>query len=191
MSSQFEKIIFIDRDGVINEDPIGDYIKRWEDFRFITGALTALRRLAETGFRIVIVSNQAGIGDGAYPEAALKEITKNMLEHLKREGIRVRSIYYCLHGKQAGCDCRKPKTGLFVKAEQDISFDREQTFFIGDKTSDIEAGKAFGLRTILVLTGHGKSDLGKLRKDLEPEQISPSIVEAVLYVLEHAKKNSS
>ena len=181
------KVVFVDRDGVINEDPIGDYVKRWEDFRFIRGAVNSLKRLNQADFKIVIVSNQAGIGDGVYTEDVLNEITNNMLKELKKEGVEVQRIYYCLHGKEANCECRKPKTGLFQKAAQDVSFEPSKTFFIGDKASDIKAGRNFGLRTIFVLTGHGQNDKNKLSKDDPPEAIFPSLKEAVDYIIEKVK----
>ena len=183
MNDRKEKFIFIDRDGVINEDPIGDYVKKWEEFRFISGALEALKQLTRAGFEIIVVSNQAGVGDGVYPESALNEITTNMVNECKRHGIRISRVYYCLHGKTAGCDCRKPKTGLLKKASQDFSFDTRNTYFIGDKAADIQAGNTFGLRTIFVLTGHGKTDKTHLDDTRRPEQILPSIVEATHYVL--------
>ena len=178
-----KKIIFIDRDGVINEDPIGDYVKRWEDFKFIPGTLEALKKLTDSGFGIVIISNQAGIGDGAYSEEALKDITGKMLAELKSEGIQICGIYYCLHGKEANCECRKPKTGLFKQAARDIDFLPSQTYFIGDKASDVQAGKNYGLRTLFVLTGHGKKDQSQLKKNEQPERTLPSLKEAIDYIL--------
>lgn len=182
-----KRIIFLDRDGVINEDPIGDYIKKWEDFHFIPGALEALQRLSQAGFEIVIVSNQAGIGDGVYSENALNEITENILKECTRHEIRISRFYYCLHGKNADCDCRKPKIGLFRKAAQDLAFHPKSTYFIGDKVADVEAGNRFGLRTLFVLTGHGKTDQNRLEGATQPEQIFPSIVEASDYVLHRSK----
>jgi D-glycero-D-manno-heptose 1,7-bisphosphate phosphatase len=182
-SKKLEKIVFIDRDGVINEDPIGDYVKRWEDFRFIPGVLDALKQLVDAGFSIVIVSNQAGIGDSVYSEKALNEITKNMIQELKKNNIPIRGIYYCLHGKEADCDCRKPKTGLFKQAACDISFIPAKTYFIGDKYSDVQAGKSFGLKNVFVLTGHGITDQHKFKSNDQPEKIVPSLKDAASYVL--------
>jgi D-glycero-D-manno-heptose 1,7-bisphosphate phosphatase len=184
--AQTKKIVFIDRDGVINVDPIGDYVKRWEDFRFIPGALDALKRFNSAGFNIVIVSNQAGVGDGVYSERDLNSITKNMVSELKKHGIEINGIYYCLHGKEAGCDCRKPKTGLFRQAARDVEFNPSETYFIGDKASDVEAGKNFGLRTLFVLTGHGDLDRSRLTKNNQPEKILPSLKEAADYILNSA-----
>lgn len=186
MTPRKEKIIFVDRDGVINEDKIGDYITRWEDFRFIPGAVEALKKLSSTGFRIIIVSNQAGIGDGVYSESALNHITKQMLRELRSKKIRISKVYYCLHGKTAGCGCRKPETGLFRKARKDFKFDPRQTFFIGDKVTDVLAGGRFGLRSLFVLTGHGQNDREKLDAIGKPEGIFPSLKEAADYATSHS-----
>ena len=173
------KIIFIDRDGVINEDPIGDYVKTWREFRFLPEVLKSLRRLTNAGYRIVIISNQAGIGDGAFSKKSLDQITGNMLLRMKKSGIAIHGIYYCLHGKQANCGCRKPKTGLFKQAATDIPFDPRKTFFIGDKATDVMAGKRFHLKTAFVLTGHGASDLKKLGRQLKPDLIANDLSRAV------------
>jgi len=176
-------VIFVDRDGVINEDPIGDYVKRRNDFRLIPGALEALRQLTQSGFDIVIISNQAGIGDGVFTESALREVTDHMLAEFESRGVRIKRIYYCLHGKEANCECRKPKTGLFQQAARDLHFNPSKTFFIGDKVTDVQAGKNFGLRTLFVLTGHGAKDRPRLNQNELPDQIFPSLREAAEYVL--------
>ncbi len=180
---KLRKVIFIDRDGVINEDLIGDYIKTWNDFRFIPGSIEALKKLNGEGYDIIIISNQAGIGDGIYSESALNDITNKMLHELKQNSVNVRGVYYCLHGKDVGCECRKPKTGLFQWAAKEIKFNPSETYFIGDKATDIKAGKQFGLKTLFVLTGHGLIDQAKLTPELRPEKILPSIKEAADYVL--------
>jgi len=182
-STKFEKVIFVDRDGVINEDPIGDYVKQWEDFRFIQGALEALKKLSDANYEIVIISNQAGIGDGEYTEEALNEITDKMISEFRKSGIAIRGIYYCLHGKNANCQCRKPKTGLFEQAYRDVKFNPSETYFIGDKLSDVQAGINFGLRNLFVLTGHGAKDQSQLKSVQKPEKIFPSLNEAVDYVI--------
>lgn len=171
------KILFIDRDGVINVDPIGDYIKTWKDFRFETGVLKVLKKISDAGYELVIISNQAGIGDGIYPESALWDIHQNMLRVFSEQGIRVRGAYYCLHGKEEGCRCRKPQTGLFEKAASEISFNRAQTYFVGDKASDMEAGKRFGLKTIFVRTGHGRYDEPKLNASIQPDYLINNLSE--------------
>ncbi len=170
--------IFIDRDGVINVDPIGDYVKRWEDFRFEAGALEALKTITDLGFEIILISNQAGIGDGVYPESALWDIQRHMLDVFDRAGIRIRASHYCLHGKQAGCKCRKPEIGLFQEAVRGLSYDPGATFFIGDKATDMEAGRRFGIRTIMVRTGHGALDETHLEDAIRPDFIVDTLKDA-------------
>lgn len=175
-----DRVVFIDRDGVINWDPIGDYIKHWKHFRFLPNVVKSLQKLTQERFRIVLISNQAGIGDRAYREASLKEITLKMLNDLEKNKVTIEAIYYCLHGKKDGCECRKPKTRMFKIASEKLSYQKDKTFYIGDKHSDVEAGKRFGLKTIFVLTGHGVHDLPKLKKPYYPNYIVPSIKEAAV-----------
>lgn len=176
------RIIFIDRDGVINVDPIGDYIKAWKDFKFEKGAIEALKKITDMGFSIIVVSNQAGIGDGVYPEAELWNIHKNMMAEFKKQGINAVDAFYCLHGKQAGCKCRKPETGLLEQAAARYKFDRAKTFFIGDKLSDVQVGRRFGLKTIMVLTGHGKHDDPHAVGQWQPDYKAANLLEAVNYL---------
>lgn len=172
------RIVFIDRDGVINVDPIGDYVKSWEEFRFEKGALEDLRKISDSGLEIILISNQAGVGDGVYPEAALWDIHGKMMSVFEKNGIKIRSSHYCLHGKRAGCECRKPQPGLFREAVKGLKYDPQNTFFVGDKASDVEAGKRFGIRTIFVRTGHGLNDEPKLKGRLVPDFIVNNLAEA-------------
>lgn len=177
------KIIFIDRDGVINVDPIGDYIKRWEDFKFEKGALEALRQISGAGYEIILISNQAGVGDGIFQESAFQNIHENMMRVLTENKIRILSSHFCLHGKNAGCKCRKPEIGLFLEATKNLEFNKQNTYFIGDKATDIEAGKRFGLKTIFVLTGHGKNDQSQLKGKLIPDHMADSLQDALRFLI--------
>ncbi len=176
-------VVFIDRDGVINWDPIGNYIKHWKHFRFLPNVISSLKKISKHGYKIILISNQAGIGDGEYPESALREITLNMLDRFDRSGVKIDSIYYCLHGKKHGCDCRKPKTLMFKIAAKGLDYSKKKTYYVGDKATDVEAGKRFGLKTILVLTGHGKKDLALLKRGFHPDHIVPGIKEAASIVV--------
>jgi histidinol-phosphate phosphatase family protein len=183
MAEKGGKVVFVDRDGVLNQDYVGDYVKRWEDFHFLPGVLEALRALKEAGFHTVIISNQAGVGDGVYAKEALDEVTRRMLAEIRKAGGEVAAAYYCLHGKNEGCDCRKPKTGLFRKASRDFHCEPSRTFFIGDKISDIRAGKNFGLRTILALTGYGAEHRKEITEATRPDFIAGDFSEAIRIVL--------
>ena len=173
-----KRLVFIDRDGVINVDPIGDYIKTWEEFRFETGVFEALKEMSDHGIDIILISNQAGVGDGFFSEIALWDIHHRMMEEFEKRDIRILSSYYCLHGKNAGCRCRKPEIGLFQKAVQGLAYDPKTTFFIGDKATDVEAGKRFGIKTIFVRTGHGRLDEPKLKGPLRPDFVVDDLHQA-------------
>lgn len=173
-----EKVIFVDRDGVINVDLMG-YVEKPEDFRFEEGAIAALKKLYEAGYKIIVISNQAGVGDGVFTSEACWIVHRHMLAELAKEGIDVFSAHYCLHGKTAGCACRKPEIGLFKDAEKRIEFDKSKTFFIGDKSTDIEAGKKYGIKTAFVRTGHGREDEKKLTKEMNPDLRADNLLAAV------------
>jgi len=173
-----EKVIFIDRDGVINVDLMG-YVEKPADFRFEEGAVEALKKLHEAGYKIIVISNQAGVGDGVFSSDACWDVHKHMLALLAKESVDIFSAHYCLHGKTAGCKCRKPEIGLFKEAEKRIEFDRKKTYFIGDKATDIQAGKTYGIKTAFVRTGHGREDEKLLKGDLVPELRANNLLSAV------------
>ena len=182
MQRPLRKVIFIDRDGVINVD-LWKYVESWKDFRFEKGAVDGLKALSDKGFDIFIISNQAGVGDGIFTEAAMWEVHEKMIAALAKRGIKIRGARYCTHGKKEKCDCRKPKTRLLEKAVANIAFDRHKTYFVGDKTSDLEAGKNFGVGTILVRTGYGAETEKNLTKKLQPDHIADNLKEAVPWIL--------
>lgn len=156
------KAVFVDRDGVINEYPGDcDYVKSWEEFLFLPRAKLALKMLADAGFAIFVISNQAGVSKGIYTQEALDLITKNMLDALRNEGANIRGVYYCTHRTQDNCSCRKPKTGLIQMAQESLrsegrDLDRSNSYFIGDSILDVEAGKRAGLKTVLLFSGKEK-----------------------------------
>lgn len=169
-----KRIIFIDRDGVINKDPGGwtkySYVTKWEDFIFLPNSIEALKKLNSAGYNIVVISNQAGVGKGYYSEETLKDINKMMLKEVEKAGAKITKTYYCIHRNEDNCNCRKPKTGLFEEAKKDFSFDTANTFFIGDGKTDIEAGDKVGLKTILLLSG--KTD----HKDVDDWPVKPDFI---------------
>lgn len=180
------KIIFIDRDGVINKDPGGwtkhNYVTRWKDFHFISGSKKAVRMLTDAGYEIMIISNQAGINRSFFTREQLKKINDNMLKEISGSGGKIRSVHYCPHAASEDCLCRKPKTGLFKKAAGDLDVDFKKTFFVGDGSMDVEAGKRAGCRTILVLSGKSKPEAVK-GWDHKPDFIKKDLLEAVRWIL--------
>ncbi len=177
MQKPLRKVVFVDRDGVINVD-LWKYVESWKEFRFEKGALKGLKTLTDKGFDIFIISNQAGVGDGVFTEAAMWNVHEKMVAAMGKRGIVIRGARYCTHSKKGNCDCRKPKTQLLEKAVAGVNFDKKKTFFIGDKLSDLEAGKNFGIRTILVRTGYGLETEKKLKKELQPECIVNDLSDA-------------
>jgi len=170
------KIIFLDRDGVINRDPgFGGYVTSWEEFEFLPGALEALKRLNQAGYEAIIISNQAGVAKGLYTQSNLDKMTKNMLKAVEKAGGKIRSVHYCPHRDEDNCDCRKPKTGLFSQATKGLQVNFADTFFVGDNRRDMLAGKAVGCKTIFVLSGNTKlEDL-----DVKPNFIARDLLQAV------------
>jgi len=159
-----KKVIFLDRDGVINKKaPKADYVKNWNEFEFLPGAIEALKILTQNGYNIYIISNQAGIARGIMTENDLKEIHRNMLNELEKKGGKVSDIYYCPHGWDDGCECRKPKPGMFFQAAREHHIDLTKAVFIGDDERDIQAGNSAGCKTILV---NSENNLLKVVKSL-------------------------
>ncbi|MDP2941704.1 MAG: HAD family hydrolase [Candidatus Omnitrophota bacterium] len=156
------KVIFLDRDGVINRYP-GDkeYVKSWKEFQFLPGVRPALKKLCLAGFKLYIVSNQAGVGKKIYTRAALDEITRKMLRDLMEYGVEIAGVGYCTHRPEEECLCRKPKAGLIDAVVEKLRragkrIDLKKSFFIGDTIRDIQAGKEARLKTILVFSGKEK-----------------------------------
>lgn len=179
------KVIFLDRDGVINQYP-GDtlYVQHWKGFRFIPGSIEGLKKLKEKGFILCVISNQAGISKGLYSQKNLDDITKRMLSRLRKQGASVDGIYYCTHAEADNCSCRKPKTGLLHRAIDELGLKPDISFFIGDSFRDMEAAKAFGAKPVLVLSGKEKISNRKKWK-FEPDYIFDNLLVAAYYLCEH------
>ncbi|MHA2292523.1 MAG: D-glycero-beta-D-manno-heptose 1,7-bisphosphate 7-phosphatase [Candidatus Hodarchaeales archaeon] len=148
---QQKKVIFLDRDGVINKKaPKADYVKKWEEFEFLPGSIEAISLLAESGYKIFVITNQAGIARGMMSEKDLATIHGNMKNELNKHNIQIAGIYYCPHGWNDGCDCRKPKPGMFYQAAREHHINPNVALFIGDDERDVQAGEAAGVKTILI-----------------------------------------
>ena len=182
------KIVFLDRDGVINEFPgNGNYVTKLNLFSFIPGSLEAIKILADNGYNIFVVSNQAGVGRGIYSKQKLQHITRNMLKEIKTHGGKIKKAYYCTHRSDSGCDCRKPEIGHIKKAVKVLGKTLRAVkgnFFIGDTKSDILTGYNAGCKTILVLSGRAKrSDVNGW--GVKPDFITKNLVSATKIVLEN------
>ncbi len=186
MAKKMRKVIFLDRDGVINKDPGGwtkhNYVTKWSDFRFLPGVFAALKKLKGHGYRVIVISNQAGVNRGHFTREDLKKVDRKMRGAVISHGGKIEMSYYCVHTPEEGCVCRKPKPGLFDKARKERGIGETNAYFIGDTLVDVEAGINAGLKTALLLTG--KTSLEDIRKaKLRPQQVFSSLKEAVDYIV--------
>jgi D-glycero-D-manno-heptose 1,7-bisphosphate phosphatase len=160
------KAVFLDRDGVINEN-LENHVLQPSDLRFVPGSLEALARLAATPFRIVVVTNQSAIGRGELASDGLDAIHREMLRRTRSRGGRIDAIYVCPHVLDDGCRCRKPGTALLERAAAELEIELAGSYMIGDAASDIQAALAGGCQPVLVLTGRGRL----AREGLPPESV--------------------
>ncbi len=179
------KAVFLDRDGVINEDY--GYVYKIEDFHIYNEVFPALKLLKDAGYKLLIITNQSGIGRGYYTEEDFKRITEYMLGILKKEGIEIDDIYYCPHHPEGvipeytmKCNCRKPETGMIEEGIKKFNIDVKKSFLIGDKETDIEAGRKVGLKTILVKTGRGKDYINTTKADYIADNILDAVKRFIL-----------
>jgi D-glycero-D-manno-heptose 1,7-bisphosphate phosphatase len=154
------KAAFIDRDGVINKDC--NYVHRIKDFVLLPGVAKGLALLRDAGFRLIVVTNQAGIARGYYDQSAMEQLHNHLRVLLALDGVALDAIYYCPHHAQGvvrelavECDCRKPAPGMLLQAAKDFNLDLAASVLIGDKLSDVQAGQRAGVgRTVIVESGH-------------------------------------
>lgn len=156
--------VFLDRDGTILVEK--DYLADPADAELIAGAAHGMRRLAEAGFTLVVVSNQSGIARGLYGEAEYRAVEARMLELLAAEGVRIGASYHCPHHPDftADCDCRKPRPGMFQRAIREHGLDGGASWLVGDRLRDLEPGEGLGARAILVRTGYGAGEADQARE---------------------------
>lgn len=183
------RAVFLDRDGTINEER--SYLCRPEQLKIIAGSGPAIRSLNERGFKVIVVTNQAGIAFGYYGENDLQLIHECLKRELSLYQATLDGIYYCPHHPRGTipeyrgeCSCRKPKIGLFLKACKELNIDLAASYVVGDKLSDIGAGKRLGCSTVLVQTGFGPRELSRgVPADLLPELVTADLSAALRYLV--------
>jgi D-glycero-D-manno-heptose 1,7-bisphosphate phosphatase len=145
MSQQKTKALFIDRDGVINVDKV--HVFRKEDFEFTEGIFDLCRKYIEQGFLIVVITNQAGIAKGIYTEEDFEKLTGWMTSQFLGKSVKISHVYHCPHHPEINgeCICRKPNPGMILQAVKEFDLDITQCILIGDKESDLEAGRRAGI----------------------------------------------
>ena len=173
------RVVLLDRDGTIIEDP--GYLADPAGVRLLPGAAAGLGRLAAAGIRLVIITNQSGIGRGLLTEHQVAAVHRRLREELERAGISIAGIYHCPHRPEDGCDCRKPARGLVDRAAAELGFRTDETIVVGDKGSDLGLAEALGVPGILVLTGAGRAAL-EANATL-PRYVAADLVEAANVII--------
>jgi D-glycero-D-manno-heptose 1,7-bisphosphate phosphatase len=161
------KCVILDRDGVINFDS-DQFIKSPDEWKPIPGSLEAIARLNQAGYRVVVASNQSGVGRGLFDMATLNAIHAKMHKLAYQAGGRIDAVFFCPHAADSKCACRKPKPGLFQEIGSRLHMDLKGVFAVGDALRDVEAALAVGAQPILVRTGKGIKTLeaGQLPSDV-------------------------
>ena len=155
------KLVVLDRDGVINRDS-PDFIRTVADWEPLPGSLEAIARLTKAGWTVVVATNQSGVARGYLTGVELERIHARMAEAVRAAGGRIDAVFFCPHGPDDGCDCRKPRPGLFRRIEARYGRPLRDVPAIGDSARDVEAARRAGARPILVLTGNGRAALDDL-----------------------------
>ncbi len=155
--------VFLDRDGTLNVEK--DYLFRSEEWEWLPGVKEALKEFQKLGYRLVVVSNQSGVARGFYKEDDVHRLHRWVNQELAKDGLKIDGFYICPHApaeKGGTCTCRKPSTELLTRAVRDLSIDLPGSVVIGDKVSDMEMAKRAGIPGLLVLTGYGAEEKGRV-----------------------------
>lgn len=147
------KAVFLDRDGVINIEK--EYLYKIEEFEFIDGVFESAIYLQKLGYKLFIITNQSGIARGYYSLDEFNKLSTWMMDEFSKKGVKIEKLYFCPHGPNDNCSCRKPKTGMIDDALKEFDIDLAQSILIGDKISDIKCAKnaKIGL-SVIVKSGH-------------------------------------
>ncbi|MGH9946880.1 MAG: D-glycero-alpha-D-manno-heptose-1,7-bisphosphate 7-phosphatase [Pyrinomonadaceae bacterium] len=175
--SEPQKTIFLDRDGTLIEEV--NFLSSVDDLQLFPFTREALKLLRSSGFRIVVITNQSGIARGIYDEEAMHAIHRQI--QIELDGA-IDAFYFCPHLPDAGCVCRKPNIGMIENAKRDFAIDMANSWMIGDKSLDIEAGQNAEIKTAMVMTGYGREQCAILM--LKPTLIADDLLEAVSRIIE-------
>jgi histidinol-phosphate phosphatase family protein len=179
--SELKPAVFLDRDGTVMEEV--EFCSRPEDVRLFPGARSALEAIRDAGYLLVVITNQSGIGLGHFTEEQYRAVTAEFERQL--EPLRVDAIYFSPDTPESGSRRRKPATGMVEEAAADLGIDLSRSFFVGDRTSDVECGRNAGMRTILVETGYGAS-----HRECGPDYSARDITEAMGIILRDGRPGS-
>ena len=168
------KTIILDRDGVINQDS-DEFIKSVDEWQAIPGSLEALALLHRHDFRVVVVTNQSGIARGLFSLATLNDIHRHMLAETRKKGGLIEAVFFCPHGPDDGCTCRKPASGMFKDVASRLKIEMNGVPAVGDSMRDLQAAQDVGALPVLVKTGKGNATTRMLKKKDSPIAIDDVI----------------
>lgn len=181
-----KKVVFLDRDGVINRDS-PDYIKNRSEFEFIPGSISAIQHLTLNGFSPIIITNQSAIGRKMMSIQDIEHIHSMMRSALASGGGEIKDIFFCPHTPEDGCDCRKPRPGMMYKARERFGIDLSKSAMIGDSAKDIECARNAGCgHAVLVRTGNGiQAEKMLAEKNIVPDHIARDLYDAARWIIDH------
>ena len=184
--------VFLDRDGTLIEE-VG-YLSHLDRIVLYPWSIESVKLLNRAGFKVVVVTNQAGVARGLFDEDFIDEAHRFLDQKFGDGGATIDKFYYCPHHPEASveayrceCDCRKPKAGMLWKAAQELQLELSHSFVIGDRLSDLRLGPAVGAKSVLVRTGYGETTARELTDDVEVAYTAPELMTAVAWILRHSK----
>jgi len=169
-----ERVVLLDRDGTVIVER--NYLSDPNGVELLPNAASGLRRLRDMGYRLVLITNQSGIGRGYFTRETVDAIHARLNELLRAEGIEIKHIYVCPHTPEDQCSCRKPEPGLALQAAEDLQFDPRDAVVIGDKPCDIELAERIGAHSVLVKTGYGREFAESLKPEIMAEDLEDAAV---------------
>jgi D-glycero-D-manno-heptose 1,7-bisphosphate phosphatase len=177
--------VFLDRDGTINVEK--NYLCHFEDWEWIPGAKEAIRALKQSGYKVVVVSNQAGIARGMFKPSDVERLHSFLQQELTHFGATIDAFYYCPHHPDfnGNCSCRKPAPGMLIQASLDLNLDFARSWMIGDKFIDVQAGRAASVQSVMVRTGYGVSEQKYIDRKT---QVFDSLVYAIRHIVGNQKE---
>lgn len=180
--------VFLDRDGTLVEE--AGYIDRIDRLELYPWSVDAVRLLNRAGFRVVVVTNQAGVARGYFGEAFVREAHAHLDAVMREAGAEIAGFYYCPHHVHAAvevyrqvCDCRKPAPGMFLRAARELDLDLARSYAVGDRWHDVQAAQAAGATAIMVRSGYGATELARPTGRVTPAYIAGTLIDATTWIL--------
>jgi len=180
--------VFLDRDGTVIFDR--NYLSSPDRVKLYVYSADSIKKLRKAGFKIIVVTNQSGISRGMFTESELKKVNARFVSLLKRQGAKIDRLYYCPHIDDDKCDCRKPKTGMVLRAAKEHGIDLQKSYAVGDSVRDYLLGNNAGGKGVMVLTGHGKRQFKKIKdQKTKPLAVCKTLKDAVKFIINDSKKS--